>query len=89
MALAHLANRDEEAPVVRYLALRELCGVVSQWAHLLEDDLVARAQQMADQARIRTRTELLEEPGADEDKADAMLDWFEQGLVGLDRGVVA
>jgi hypothetical protein len=89
MALAHLADRDEEAPVVRYLVLRELCGVVSQWAHLLEDDLVARAQQMADQARTRTRIRLLEELSADEDKADTMLNWFEQALVGLDRGVVA
>ena len=89
MALANLADRDEEAPIVRYLVLRELCGVISTWAHLLDDDLVARAEQMAAQARGRTEAQLLDELGADSAKADGMLDWFEQALLGLDRGVVA
>lgn len=86
MALAHLADRDEEAPVVRYLVLRELCGVVATWAHLLDADLAARADQMAAQARGRTQAQLLGELGADKQRADDMLDWFEKALVGLDRG---
>lgn len=89
MALANLADRDEEAPIVRYLVLRELCGVVSTWAHLLDDDLAARADQMAAQARDRTHAQLLDELGADKQKAESVLDWFEQALVGLDRGVGA
>lgn len=89
MALAHLADRDEEAPIVRYLVLRELCGVISTWAHLLDDDLVGRAEQMAVQARGRTHVQLLDELGADKKRADSLLDWFEQALVGLDREAIA
>ena len=89
MALAHLADRDEEAPIVRYLVLRELCGVVAEWARLLDADLVARAEQMASSARERTRVQLVAEMGADGSKADGMLDWFEQSLAVLDRGVSA
>ena len=89
MALAHLANRDEEAPVVRYLVQRELCGLVSRWAHLLDEDLVVRAQQMAAQARSQTLTRILGELGADTNKANSMLDWFEESLDELDRGVEA
>lgn len=85
MAFTHLADRDEEAPIVRYLVLRELCGVISTWAHLLDEDIVARAKQMASQARSRTHKQLLNELGADQQKADSILDWFEQALVGLDR----
>ena len=87
MALAHLADRDEEAPIVRYLVLREMYGVVSTWAHLLDGDLVARAEQMATQARDRTRAQLRNELGGEEKKAASMLDWFEQELVGLDPSV--
>ena len=89
IALAHLADQDEEAPVVRYLVLRELCGVISYWAHLLDEDLVIRARQMLDHARTRSRARLLDELGVDKDKTDAILDWFEKALAGLDRGVVA
>ena len=89
MALAHLADRDEEAPIVRYLVLRELCVVVSTWAYLLDGDLVASAQQMTTQARDRTLAQLRRELGGDEKKAASMLDWFEQELVALDRGVDA
>ena len=89
MALAHLADRDEEAPIVRYLVLRELGGVIAAWANLLDDDLVARAGQMAALARKRTHAQLLDEVGADGEKADSLLDWFEHALAGLDRGVVA
>jgi hypothetical protein len=89
MALAHLADRDAEAPVVRYLVLRELCGVISTWQHLLEDDLAAAAERMAATARQRSRTLLLAELGANGHKADAMLDWFEQALDRLNREAAA
>ena len=86
MALAHLACREGEAPIVRYLVLRELCGVVRDWAQLLEADLVARADQMAADARARTRAQLDAELGSSTPKADAMLDWFEERLADLDGG---
>ena len=89
MALAHLADRDAEAPIVRYLVLRELCSVVSDWASLLDDDLVSRAKQMADKARTRTNDQLQQELKTERSNADELLDWFEQALTGLDREVKA
>ena len=87
MALAHLADRDEEAPIVRYLVLRETYGVISTWAPIIDGDLVARAEQMTTQARDRTLKQLLDELGGDEKKAASMLDWFARKLDGLDRVV--
>jgi hypothetical protein len=84
MALAHLANADREAPVVRYLVLRELCGIISSWASILDEDLVAGGEDMAAKARLRTRELLVQQAGADEGKADAMLDWFERQLGEFD-----
>ena len=89
MALAHLADRDAEAPIVRYLVLRELCGVVSDWASLLDDDLIARAKDMPDKARTRTSAQLQKELEAEGSKAEKVLDWFEKALAGLDREVKA
>ena len=86
MALAHLADRDGEAPVVRYLVLRELYGVLNDWAELLDTDLLRRAEEMAAQARGRTRALLDAELGADGPTADAMLDWFEARLAMADGG---
>lgn len=85
MALAHLADRDAEAPIVRYLVCREVCAVVSDWAGLLDDDLVARAEEMAEKARIRTCLQLKKELGTQNAKAEEILDWFEQALAGMDR----
>jgi hypothetical protein len=68
MALANLADREEEAPIVRYLVLRELGGVIAAWTNVLDDDLVARARQMAALARKRTHAQLLDEVGADGEK---------------------
>lgn len=87
MALAHLAERDEEAPIVRYLVLREMYGVISTWAHLTDGDLVSRAEQMTIQAHDRTLKQLLDELGGNEKKAARILDWFESELDGLDRVV--
>jgi phosphatidylserine/phosphatidylglycerophosphate/cardiolipin synthase-like enzyme len=89
MALAQMADRDEEAPIVRYLVLLELWGVLTTWAHLLDPDLVTRVQQMAKQARNRTREHLLDELSSDKQKTDNMLDWFEQSLANMDREVAA
>jgi len=88
IALAYLADRDGEAPIVRYLVLRELCGVIETWAHLLDGDLVARVHQMAQQTRHRTRLQLIDELKAGKRKADRLLDWFEQSLAGIDHEVV-
>ena len=85
MALAHLACREGEAPIVRYLVLRELCGVVHAWADLLDADLVSRANEMAADARKRTRSQLIAELGSNRRRADEMLDWFEDRLVKFDR----
>ena len=89
MALAHLADSDAEAPIVRYLVLRELCGVVSDWANLLDDDLVAQAKEMADKARTRTSAQLQKELKAESSKAEKVIDWFERELAKLDREVKA
>ena len=84
MALALLADRDEEAPIVRFLVLRELYGVVSTWANVLDGDLVGRVEHMARRARDRTLARLLHDLDGDEKKAGCMLDWFESELVRLD-----
>jgi len=89
MALAFLADRDEEAPIVRYLVLRELCGVVAIRASLVDPELVERAQRMAAAARERTQARLVEELRGDVEKAGRVLDWFEQALTRMDRGEVA
>ncbi len=86
MALAHLACRDGEAPIVRYLVLRELCGILGHWAQLLDSDLVKRVEQMAEQARARTQEQLEAELHGDTSKTNEMLTWFEQRLADLDGG---
>lgn len=88
MALAHLADKNEEAPVVRYLVLRELCDVVADWKHLLDEDLVAKAKDMVDSARARTRDKIVKELDKDNEKADRVLDWFEKELDSLNNGRV-
>ena len=86
MALAHLACREGEAPIVRYLVLRELCGVIRDWGRLLDADLVARADQMAANARARTWAQLDTELNSGAHNVDAVLDWFEERLAEMDRG---
>ena len=89
IALALLADRDEEAPIVRFLVLRELYGVVSKWANVLEGDLVGRVENMARRARDRTLARLLHDLDGDQKKAGRILDWFESELVRLDRRIDA
>ena len=89
MALAHLADRDDEAPDVRFLVLREMYGVVSTWARVLDDELVGRVEEMTTAARNRTLARLRQDLDGDGRKADLMLDWFEKEFDGLDRGMDA
>ena len=89
MALAHLADRDEEAPIVRFLVLRELHGVAWAWASVLDGELVERVGQMTRAARDRTHARLQQELGGDQKRAGFMLDWFEAELAGLDGGMDA
>ena len=89
MTLAHLADRDEEAPIVRFLVLREMHDVVSSWASVLDEELVGRVEQVTTAARERTLARLQQDLDGDEEKADRMLDWFETELDGLDCGMDA
>ncbi|TXD37448.1 hypothetical protein FRC98_07055 [Lujinxingia vulgaris] len=84
MALARLASGDGAVPVVRYLVLRELCGVMRAWDALLDEALVGRVEELASDARARTRGRLSEELGAERGAADAMLGWFEDRLSEID-----
>lgn len=87
LALARLADRSVEAPVVRYLVLRELGGVLDTWGDRIGDaGLVEGARLMATNARRATRARLESElrdvrPPVD---VDAVLAWFEQQLEALD-----
>ena len=89
MTLAHLADRDEEAPIVRFLVLREMRDVVSTWASVLDEELVGRVEQVTTAARDRTLARLQQDLDGDDEKADRMLDWFETELDGLDCGMDA
>ena len=89
MTLAHLADRDEEAPIVRFLVLREMHDVVSTWASVLDEELVGRVEQMTTAARDRTLARLQQDLDGDDEKANRMLDWFEAELDGLDCGMDA
>lgn len=83
MTLCHLANGEGEAPVVRYLVLRELYSVMERWRHLVEEDLVGQAREMAAAARTRTLARLVGEMGGDAQKAGAALCWFERRIAEL------
>lgn len=85
LALAHLANQDGEAPVVRYLVLRELLAVLRDWGPLLEDDEhLKRVEGMTEAARLRTGDLVASEitKGSRSDP-DEMLEWFDSRLSQL------
>ncbi|MCB9650513.1 MAG: hypothetical protein H6730_28575 [Deltaproteobacteria bacterium] len=86
-ALAHLADGAAEAPIVRHLVLRELRSVFIQWIELVEADLVARVEHVADRARTVALRQLELELGDEGSNAERMLDWFEDKLASLDRRV--
>ena len=83
MALAHLADRDGTAPVVRYLVLIELSKIATRWAKSLGDDLTQRITEMALSAKGRTYRELRNELQGDDARAREMLSWFEVRLGGI------
>jgi len=87
VALAHLANGDGEAPVVRYLVLRELGSVIELFADVLDSSLVQRVQEMVQEARGRTSVLLEGEAGVHDGQGPEMLRWFEEQLSALDRGL--
>ena len=86
MSLARLASRDGEAPVVRYLVLRELASIVRDSdARLLDDVLLSDLDEMERGARKTTLGCLASEFGDDRAKARKILRWFEKQLAKMDR----
>ena len=93
MALCNLAAREGEAPIVRYLVLRELYSIVREAKTLLDADgeklletsLACRARKMAHKARADTGKQLSCELEGDSEKAEAILQWFEKRLAQWDR----
>lgn len=84
VALANLADGGD-APVVRYLVLRELSSIVADYRNgLRDDDLVDRVRQMMQRAKRETRDRLTDELEGDSDKARKMLKWFDKRLASLD-----
>lgn len=88
MSLAYLADREQEAPVVRYLILKEIHSIVSDWSCLFEPDefaVVERSQEIANRAREKVRQDLEKELGTSSRRSsDRMLEWFENHLSKLD-----
>ncbi len=88
MSLAYLADRDQEAPVVRYLILKEIYSIVSEWAALFEENeitVVENAEKIANRAREQVQQDLEKElPERLRDSSDHVLEWFEHRLSKLD-----
>ena len=89
MALAHLADREKETPVVRFLVLLELHDVASEWANVLDEELVKLIGKMTKTARNCTRASLRENLEGDDRTAHRMLKWFESELSRLNGGLHA
>ena len=86
MELAKLADCSEEAPVVRYLVLRELWSIMRECeGEQLERDLVRRVKAMKRRARKTTLERLVPQVEGDGEKARKMLNWFEKNLAKMDR----
>ena len=86
MALAHLADGDSEAPVVRYLVLRELSSIVADCKEsLLRGSPLRRVHEMKRRANATTLKQLVSQLKGDPEKARKMLDWFERRLAKMDR----
>ena len=86
MELAKLASGDGEAPVVRYLVLRELAGVVSVCKeNPLDDELRRRLDDMEHHAKKKTLDNLTSELNGDRAKARKMLNWFQKRFSEMDE----
>ncbi len=85
MALARLADGDGEAPVVRYLVLRELSSIVADCkVSSLRGDPLRRVHEMKRRAKATTLRQLACELKGDRKKAQKMLKWFERRLAKMD-----
>ena len=85
MALARLADGDGEAPVVRYLVLRELSSIVADCkGSSLHGGPLRRVHEMKRRAKATTLRQLACELKGDRQKARKMLDWFERRLTKMD-----
>ena len=86
MALARLADGDGEAPVVRYLVLRELSSIVADCKECsLDGAHLRRVHEMKRRAKSTTLKQLVSQLKGDRKKARKMLDWFEKRLAKMDR----
>ena len=86
MALACLAQGDGEAPVVRYLVLRELSSIAADCKESsLHDSPLRRVHEMKRRAKATALKELASELSGDREKARKVLDWFERRLAKMDR----
>ena len=85
MAFARLAAGDGEAPVVRYLVLRELSSIVTDCRGLsLDSSPLRRVHEMKRRAKKATLQQLISDLRGDRQKARKMLDWFEKRLAKMD-----
>ncbi len=86
ISLANMADRDAKVPVVRYLVLKEISGIVNTWKDVLDSSLVSSVEQKTEHVRSVVRDLLLNETKGDETKSDNMLAWFEREFSELDLG---
>lgn len=85
MALAILADHEGEAPVVRYLVLRELSSIATDFkGAALDGDPLRRVHHMKRRAKTNTLNQLTCELAGDRNHARKMLDWFEKRLAKMD-----
>ena len=86
MALACLAEGDSEAPVVRYLVLRELSSIEADCKESsLHGSPLRRVHEMKRRAKATALKQLASELNGDREKARKMLGWFERRLAKMDR----
>jgi hypothetical protein len=84
MALANLAAQDGSTPVIRYLVLEEIRGVLREHTAELDASLIERAECFAAQARALVLAQLSGELGADDPRAAELLAWFGDKLAAVD-----
>jgi hypothetical protein len=84
MALANLAAQDGSTPVIRYLVLEEIRGVLREHTVELDASLIERAECFAAQARALVLAQLSGELGADDPRAAELLAWFGDKLAAVD-----
>lgn len=86
MALANLADRDTNAPVVRFLVLLEIAALMHDHRKLVDRGLLDRIAEIVANAR-RATAERLRGEVTDEAQAEAMLGWFESRLAKMNEAV--